>query len=128
LRNEKDIKLRIDMLQGQSKTIAEMLVKALSERNTISINEYSARLVNIRDRIEELLWVLNKKGTPSNLLLEVYTINMPGKKEVSLTVGQILEKLKIGELTMNDLQGDVGDKVRKAALHSKRLKSDYKIT
>jgi hypothetical protein len=94
------------MLQGQSKTIAEMLVKALSERNTISINEYSARLVNIRDRIEELLWILNKKDT----------------------VGQILEKLKIGELTMNDLQADVSDKVRKAALHSKRLKSDYKIT
>jgi hypothetical protein len=128
LRNEKDIRLRIDMLQGQSKTIAEMLVKALSERNTISINEYSARLVNIRDRIEELLWVLNEKGKPSNFLLEVYTINMRGKKEVSLTVGQILEKLKIGELTMNDLQADVSDKVRKAALHSKRLKSDYKIT
>jgi hypothetical protein len=53
---------------------------------------------------------------------------MSGKKEVSLTVGQILEKLKIGELTMNDLQADVSDKVRKAALHSKSLKSDYKIT
>lgn len=116
------------MLQGQSKTIAEMLVKSLSERNTISINEYSDRLINIRDRIEELLWVLDKKGTPSNFLLEVYTINIPGKKEVSLTVGQILEKLRIGELTMNDLQADVGDKVRKAALHSKRLESDYKIT
>ena len=111
------------MLQGQSKTIAEMLVKALSERNTISINEYSARLANIRDRIEELLWVLNKKGAPSNLLLEVYTINVRGKKEVSLTVGQILEKLKIGELTMNDLQADVSDKVRKAALHS--IKSNH---
>jgi hypothetical protein len=121
LRNEKDIRLRIDMLQGQSKTIAEMLVKALSESNTISINEYSARLVNIRDRIEELSWVLNKKGAPSNLLLEVYTINVPGKKEITLTVGQILEKLRIGELTMNDLQADVGDKVRTAALHSKRL-------
>jgi hypothetical protein len=120
LRKENDIWLRIDMLQGQSKTIAEMLVKALSERNTISINEYSARLANIRDRIEELLWVLNKKGAPSNLLLEVYTINVRGKKEESLTVGQILEKLKIGELTMNDLQADVSDKVRKAALHSKK--------
>jgi hypothetical protein len=118
------------MLQGQSKTIAEMLVKALSERNTISINEYSARLSNIRDRIEELLWVLNKKDVPSNLLLEVYTINVPGKKEVSLTVSQILEKLKIGELTMNDLQADVSDKVRKAALHSKKnlITRDYKIT
>jgi hypothetical protein len=120
LRKENDIWLRIDMLQGQSKTIAEMLVKALSERNTISINEYSARLANIRDRIEELLWVLNKKGAPSNLLLEVYTINVRGKKEESLTVGQILEKLKIGELTMNDLQADVSDKVRKAVLHSKK--------
>src|SRR5215210_6277128 len=109
------------MLQGQSKTIAQILAKALSQRNTISIDEYSARLVNIRDRIEELLWVLNKKGTPINFLLEVYTINLPGKKEVSLTVGQILEKLKIGELTMKDLQADVGDKVRKAALHLKRL-------
>ncbi len=109
------------MLQGQSKTIAEMLVKALSERNTISINEYSSRLANIRDRIEELLWVLNKKDAPSNLLLEVYTINVPGKKEVSLTMAQILEKLKIGELTMNDLQADVSDKVRKAALHSKKF-------
>jgi hypothetical protein len=128
LRNEKDIRLRIEMLQGQSKTIAEMLVKSLSERNTISINEYSDRLINIRDRIDELLWVLDKKGTPSNFLLEVYTINIPGKKELSLTVGQILEKLRIGELTMNDLQADVGDKVRKAALHSKRLESDYKIT
>jgi hypothetical protein len=109
------------MLQAQSKTIAEMLVKALSERNTISINEYSAKLANIRDRIEELLWVLNKKDTPSNLLLEVYTINVRGKKEVSLTMAQILEKLKIGELTMNDLQADVSDKVRKAALHSKKF-------
>jgi hypothetical protein len=121
LRKEDDIRLRIDMLQAQSKTIAEMLVKALSERNTISINEYSARLANIRDRIEELLWVLNKKDTPSNLLLEVYTINLRGKKEVSLTMAQILEKLKIGELTMSDLQADVSDKVRKAALHSKNL-------
>ncbi len=121
------------MLQGQSKTIAEMLVKALSERNTISINEYSARLANFRDRIEELLWVLNKKDAPSNLLLEVYTINVPGKKEVSLTMGQILEKLKIGELTMNDLQADISDKVRKAALaalYSKKnlITRDYKIT
>lgn len=113
------------MLQGQSKTIAEMLVKALSESNTISINEYSARLVNIRDRIEELSWVLNKKGAPSNPLLEVYTINVPGKKEITLTVGQILEKLRIGELTMNDLQADVGDKVRAAALHSKRLNETW---
>jgi hypothetical protein len=121
LRNEKDIRLRIDMFQGQSEAIAKMLVKALSEHNTISTKEYSARLINIRDRIEELMWVLNEKNISSNLLLEVYSINVPGKKIESLTVGQIMEKLKIGELRMSDLQPDVGDKIRKAAVQLKRL-------
>jgi hypothetical protein len=109
------------MFQGQSEAIAKMLVKALSEHNTISTKEYSARLINIRDRIEELMWVLNEKNISSNLLLEVYSINVPGKKIESLTVGQIMEKLKIGELRMSDLQPDVGDKIRKAALQLKRL-------
>lgn len=121
MRNEKDIRLRIAMFQGQSEAIAKMLVKALSERNTISTKEYSARLINIRDRIEELMWVLNEKNISSNLLLEVYSINVPGKKIESLTVGQIMEKLKIGELRMSDLQPDVGDKIRKAAVQLKRL-------
>ena len=121
MRNEKDIRLRIAMFQGQSEAIAKMLVKALSEHNTISTKEYSARLINIRDRIEELMWVLNEKNISSNLLLEVYSINVPGKKIESLTVGQIMEKLKIGELRMSDLQPDVGDKIRKAAVQLKRL-------
>jgi hypothetical protein len=49
------------MFQGQSKTIAKMLAKAFFEHNNISINENSARLINIRTRIEELMWVLNEK-------------------------------------------------------------------
>jgi hypothetical protein len=49
------------MFQGQSKTIAKMLAKAFSEHNTISINENSARLINIHTRIEELMWALNEK-------------------------------------------------------------------
>jgi hypothetical protein len=110
------------MFQGQSKTIAKMLVKAMSEHNTISIKEYSARIINIRDRIEELMWVLNEKSvSSSDSFLEVYSINVPGKKKESLTVSQIMEKLKIGELNMNDLQPDVGDKIRKAAVQLKRL-------
>jgi hypothetical protein len=121
LRNEKDIRLRIAMFQGQSEAIAKMLVKALSEHNTISTKEYSARLINIRDRIEELMWVLNEKNISPNLLVEVYSINVPGKKIEFLTVGQIMEKLKIGELSMSDLQADVGDKVRKAAVQLKSL-------
>jgi hypothetical protein len=57
----------------------------------------------------------------SNPLLEVCSINVSGKEKESLTVGQIMEKLKIGELNMNDLQPDVGDKIRKAAVQLKRL-------
>ncbi|HYX56568.1 MAG TPA: hypothetical protein VE818_10460 [Nitrososphaeraceae archaeon] len=124
MRNEKDIRLRIDMFQGQSKTIAKMLAKAFSEHNNISINENSARLINIRTRIEELMWVLNEKNMSSNPLLEVCSINMLGKEKESLTVGQIMEKLKIGELSMNDLPADVVNKIRKAALQLKRLYQD----
>ena len=99
-----------------------MLVKAMSEHNTISTKEYSARLINIRDRIEELMWILNEKSISSlDPLLEVYSINVPGKKKEFLTASQIMEKLKIGELSMNDLQPDVGDKIRKAAVQLKRL-------
>ena len=109
------------MFEGQSKTIAKMLAKAFSEHNTISINENSARLINIRTRIEELMWVLNEKNMSSNPLLEVCSINVPGKEKDSLTVGQIMEKLKIGELSMNDLPPVVGNKIRKAAIQLKRL-------
>ena len=109
------------MFQGQSEAIAKMLVKALSGHNTLSIKEYSARLINLRDRIEELMWVLNEKNISPNLLLEVCSINVPGKEKDSLTVGQIMEKLKIGELSMNDLPPDIGNKIRKAAIQLKRL-------
>ncbi|HET7391693.1 MAG TPA: hypothetical protein VFJ51_12800 [Nitrososphaeraceae archaeon] len=65
MRDEKDIKLRIDMLQAQSKTLAETFAKALvkknNDTNTSAIQEYSSRLVNIRDKIEELLWILDQK-------------------------------------------------------------------
>jgi hypothetical protein len=121
LRNEKDIRLRIDMFQGQSEAIAKMLLKALAEHNTLSIQEYSPKLINMRDRIEELMWVLNEKNISSNPLLEVCSINIPGKKMESLTLDQIMEKLKIGELSMSDLQADVGEKIRKAAVQLKRL-------
>jgi hypothetical protein len=109
------------MFQGQSEAIAKMLLKALAEHNTLSIQEYSPRLINIRDRIEELMWVLNEKNISSNPLLEVCSINIPGKKIESLTLGQIMEKLKIGELSMSDLQADVGEKIRNAAVQLKRL-------
>ena len=116
------------MLQAQSKTLAEILAKALAKKdnNEAAIQEYSSKLVNIRDKIEELLWVLDEKGgglySYSNLLLlEVHQVTLPNsKKRESLTIGQIIDKLKVGELTMDDLPSDVGDRVRKAILEMKK--------
>jgi hypothetical protein len=65
-----------------------------------------------------------KKNISSNPLLEVGSINIPGKKMESLTLDQIMEKLKIGELNMSDLQADVGEKIRKAAVQLKRLNQE----
>jgi uncharacterized coiled-coil DUF342 family protein len=127
LRDEIAIKLRIDLLQAQSKTLAEILAKALAKKdnNEAAIQEYSSKLVNIRDKIEELLWVLDEKGGglysySKLLLLEVHQVTLPNsKKRESLTIGQIIDKLKVGELTMDDLPSDVGDRVRKAILEMK---------
>jgi hypothetical protein len=87
LRDEKDMKLRIDMLQAQSKTLAETFAKALvkknNDTNTSAIQEYSSRLVNIRDKIEELLWVLDQKDKSdySYLKFEVHQITSPFSKK-----------------------------------------------
>jgi uncharacterized coiled-coil DUF342 family protein len=128
LRDEIAIKLRIDLLQAQSKTLAEILAKALAKKdnNEAAIQEYSSKLVNIRDKIEELLWVLDEKGGAlysysKLLLLEVHQVTLPNsKKRESLTIGQIIDKLKVGELTMGDLPSNVGDRVRKAILEMKK--------
>lgn len=128
MRDEIAIKLRIDLLQAQSKTLAEILAKALTKKdnNEAAIQEYSSKLVNVRDKIEELLWVLDEKGGglysySKLLLLEVHQVTLPSsKKRESLTIGQIIEKLKVGELTMGDLPSNVGDRVRKAILEMKK--------
>jgi len=116
------------MLQAQSKTLAELLAKALSEKNSngLAIQEYSSRLVSIRDKIEELLWVINEKGEgpysySKILLLEIHQVTLPrSRNSVSLTIGQIIDKLKVGELTMNDLPPDVRDRVRKGIMEIKK--------
>src|SRR5918996_5478015 len=62
LRAEKEIRLRIDLLEGQSSFIAKMLTRAISEHNEVVFAEYSKRLAVSRGRIEELLWVLGEKN------------------------------------------------------------------
>ena len=115
------------MLIGQSKVLAEILSKALSQHDDSTFNEYSIRLGVIRGKIEELMWVLNEKDVSSafqsshlfstSLLDE--RIQNPTKEDDSLTVGQLLEKLKSRELHMNQLSSGVCDLVRKAALQLK---------
>jgi hypothetical protein len=115
------------MLIGQSKVLAEILSKALSQHDDSTFNEYSIRLGVIRSKIEELMWVLNEKDVSSafrsphlfstSLLDE--RIQNPTKEDNFITVGQLLEKLKSRELHMNQLSSGVCDLVRKAALQLK---------
>jgi hypothetical protein len=117
------------MLIGQSKVLAEILSKALSQHDDSTFNEYSIRLGVIRSKIEELMWVLNENEKDvssafrsphlfSTSLLDE-RIQNPTKEDNFITVGQLLEKLKSRELHMNQLSSGVCDLVRKAALQLK---------
>lgn len=114
MRAEKDVRLRIDLLEGQSSSIAEMLARAIRDHNETAFAEHSERLATNRGRIEELLWVLGEKAGQSVLDLQV-----AGPRS-SLSVKQAIEKLKTGEIKMGDLSLDAQTKVRKGALEMKK--------
>lgn len=113
MRAEKDIRLRIDLLEGQSSSIARMLAKAIRDHNEAAFREYAERLAANRGRVEELLWVLSEKAGQSILDLQV------AGKSSGLSVRQAIEKLKAGELKMDDLSPDAQAMVRKGALEMK---------
>jgi hypothetical protein len=52
LKDVKDIRLRIDILHGQSRILAEILSKALSQNNNLAVKDYSTRLVSVRAKIK----------------------------------------------------------------------------
>lgn len=110
MRSEKDVRLRIDLLEGQSNTIAKLLAKAMQERNEEAVRMYSEKLALGRSRVEELLWVLGAK-IGLGILESRVTAN-----GADMSVGDVLEKLKSGELEMDDLALDVQALVRKGAL------------
>jgi hypothetical protein len=112
LRAEKDIRLRIDLLEGQSTSIAKMLAKAIRDHNEGAFREYSGRLASNRGRVEELLWVLGEKAGQSVLDLHITGQN-------NLSVKQAIEKLRAGDLSMDDLSADAQAMVRKGALEMK---------
>jgi hypothetical protein len=123
LRAEKDIRLRIDLLEGQSSFIAKMLTRAISEHNEVVFAEYSKRLAVSRGRIEELLWVLSEKNSSSSPAGQgVLDMRVTSKDndDITVSVREIIEKLKRGELSMDELSADTQTMVRKGALEMKK--------
>jgi hypothetical protein len=116
LRSEKDVRLRIDLLESQSSTFAKLLAKAIREHNEIAYKEYSERLAANRGKTEELLWVLGEKVGQSVLDLHIFGSH-------SGTVRQTLERLKSGELRMSELPSDAQSLVRKGAVELKKSKN-----
>ncbi len=112
LRAEKDIRLRIDLLEGQSSSIAKMLAKAIRDHNEAAFKEYAERLAANRGKVEELLWVLGEKAGQSVLDLQV-------AGNGNLSVKDAIEKLRTGELKMDDLSSDAQAMIRKGALEMK---------
>lgn len=110
MRSEKDVRLRIDLLEGQSNAIAKMLAKAMQEHNEEAVKQYSEKLAQGKGRVEELLWVLGVK-TGQGVLEGRVTV-----KGRDMTVGDVVEKLKNNELKMDELALDVQALVRKGAL------------
>ena len=118
MRAEKDIRLRIDLLDGQSSFIANMLTRAISEHNKVAFAEYDKRLAVSRGRIEELLWVLGEKNTTTGQ--SVLDMRVTSKNnDITLSVREVIEKLRRGELRMDELSADTQTMVRKGALEMK---------
>jgi hypothetical protein len=123
LHAEKDIRLRIDLLEGQSSLIAKMLTRAISEHNEVVFAEYAKRLAVNRGRIEELLWVLGEKNIAGQSILDMQVTNK--KNDISLPVREVIEKLRKGELTMDELSSNTQTLVRKGATEMKNAKKAY---
>ncbi|MGH7909851.1 MAG: hypothetical protein ACRENW_08400 [Thermodesulfobacteriota bacterium] len=115
MRAEKDVRLRIDLLESQSSAIARILAKAIREHNDGAYKEYSDRLDANRGKMEELLWVLGEKAGQG--ILDLYVSgSQPG------TAGQTFERVKSGELKMAGLQSDVPVLIRRGAMELKSAK------
>ncbi len=79
--------------------------------------EYSKRLAVSRSRIEELLWVLGEKSTARQSVLDMPVASK--NNDIIVSVREVIEKLRRGELRMEDLSADTQTMVRKGALEMK---------
>ncbi len=135
LRAEKDIRLRIDLLEAQSSFIAKMLTRAISEHDEAVFAEYAKRLAVFRGRIEELVWVLGEKNAIGAAAAaagqSVLDMRVTSKKnndnDVTVSVREIIEKLRRGELRMDELSADTQTMVRKGALEMKNGRAIHKL-
>ncbi len=98
-----------------------MLAKAIREHNEAAFAEYAKRLASNRGRIEELLWVLEEKVGQS--ILDLQVCDKSNNNSSNLSIRQIIEKLRTGKLSMEDLSPDVQAMVRKGALEMKNGKN-----
>jgi hypothetical protein len=117
LRSEKDIRLRIDLLEGQSGSIAKMLARAMQAHNEEAVKQYSEKLAQGKGRVEELMWVLQIKSGQGVLDARV-AVGQPGQE---IAVRDVLDMLKEGRLKMDDLPQDVQALVRRGALEMKNV-------
>ena len=117
MRSEKDIRLKIDLLEGQSGSIAKMLARAMQAHNEEAVKQYSEKLAQGKGRVEELMWVLQIKSGQGVLDARV-AVGQPGQE---IAVRDVLEMLKEGRLKMDDLPQDVQALVRRGALEMKNV-------
>lgn len=98
-----------------------MLTRAISEHNEVVFAEYSKRLAVSRGRIEELLWVLGEKNTTTTAGQSVLDMRVTSNNndDITVSVREVIEKLRRGELRMDDLSADIQSMVRKGALEMK---------
>ncbi len=94
-----------------------MLTRAISEHNEVVFAGYSKRLAVSRGRIEELLWVLGEKSTARQSVLDMPVASK--NNDIIVSVREVIEKLRRGELRMEDLSADTQTMVRKGALEMK---------
>jgi hypothetical protein len=123
LRAEKDIRLKIDLLEGQSSSISQMLAKAIWDHNEVAFADYAKRLAINRSRIEELLWVLSERTTNNvttpGAVQSVLDLRVASMNNNIMPVREIIEKLRKREIRMDDLSAQTQTMVRRGALEMK---------
>ena len=97
-----------------------MVVKAITHHDEAAFSQYAQRLEANRSRIEELVWVLGEMAGQSVLDLPVVSKSDKNANDTILPVRDILEKLRAGELKMDDLAADAQTMARKGALEMKK--------